>query len=184
MPHSCCVENCSDSVKSQTNLNCYILKSDKKRFRPWLHTIGRARSTVYKGKVFLLICDKIQSSIHQIFTQMYLIVSIAQSHRDRPTELIKKKFFFRWPPHFSAFELPNKNLPEPVHAISTDHHPQLISRNKSRRHINPAVNNQFSQFQNFSVRVKSPQARFTEHYKLDFSLLAPTSNYKAIKFSP
>ena len=52
-----------------------------------------------KGSVFLQFCDKIQSSMHQIFTQMYLTFSIGQSHMERPTESIIKKFFFRFDGH-------------------------------------------------------------------------------------
>ena len=35
---------------------------------------------VQKRSVFLQLCDQIQSSIHQIFTQMYSTVSIGPSH--------------------------------------------------------------------------------------------------------
>ena len=50
---------------------------------------------------------------------MYLTVSIRPSHKESPTELFIKKFFFRLSPHFSAFEPPNKNPPKRVHLIST-----------------------------------------------------------------
>ena len=64
-------------------------------------------------------------------------------------------------------------------------HPSPILQNKSWRHMNPVINDWFPQHQPSSVQVKSPQATFTDHHKQDFSLfLAPTSNYKAIKFSP
>ena len=43
---------------------------------------------------------------------MYSTVSIRLSHRENPTELCIKKFFFRWSSHFCAFELPNKNPPK------------------------------------------------------------------------
>ena len=42
---------------------------------------------------------------------MYLTVSIGPSQMESPTKLFIKKFFFRWSPHFSAFEPPNKNPP-------------------------------------------------------------------------
>ena len=35
--------------------------------------------------VFQQFCDKIQSNMHQIFTQMYLTVSIGPSHMESPT---------------------------------------------------------------------------------------------------
>ena len=75
----------------------------------------------------------------------------------------------------TAFEPPIKNAPKQVHIISTAHHPHPIPRNNSRRHINLVVNNSFPQFQPSSVQVKSPQARFTDPHKQDFSLLAPIS---------
>ena len=59
-------------------------------------------TVVCKGSVFLQFCGKTQSRIHQIFTQIYLIVSTGQSHMERPTESFIKKSFFRC--HFSAFE--------------------------------------------------------------------------------
>ena len=43
MPGSCCADNCSDNAKSQTNLNFYILPSDKQRRRRWLQAIGRVK---------------------------------------------------------------------------------------------------------------------------------------------
>ena len=63
-------------------------------------------------KLFLQFCEKIQSSMHQIFIQIYLTVSIGPSHKESPTELFIKKFFFRWSTHFPTFELPNKNPPK------------------------------------------------------------------------
>ena len=64
-------------------------------------------TAVCKGSVFLQFCDKIQSSMHQIFAQMYLTVSIGMLHIERPTESFIKKFFFPCrvhSPRFSAFE--------------------------------------------------------------------------------
>ena len=46
-----------------------------------------------------------------MFIQMYLTVSIGPSQMESPTELFIKKFFFRWSPHFSVLEPPNKNPP-------------------------------------------------------------------------
>ena len=76
-------------------------------------------TAVCKGSVFLQFCDKIQSSIHQIFTQMYLTVSTGQSHMERPTESFIKKFFFRCDGHAIFLHLnlpPNKNPSKQVHA--------------------------------------------------------------------
>ena len=43
MPRSCCIENCSNNAKSQTNLVFYILSSDKQRRQRWLPPICRAQ---------------------------------------------------------------------------------------------------------------------------------------------
>ena len=100
-------------------------------------------TVVCKGSVFLQFCDKIQSIMHQIFNQMYLIVSIGQSHLERPMESFIKKFFFRSNGHpiFQHMNsvisqekiLPNKYMPI--------YHPAPILKHKSRRHMNPVVNN-------------------------------------------
>ena len=99
MPRSCCIENCSNNAKSQTNLVFYIPSSDKQRRQRWLPPICRAQhhltatfytprwSTICKGNIFLQFCYKIQSSMHQIFTQMYLTVSIRPSHMERTNGL-------------------------------------------------------------------------------------------------
>ena len=42
-------------------------------------------STVCRGSVFLHYCDEIQSSMHQIFAQMYSTVSIGLSYMKSPT---------------------------------------------------------------------------------------------------
>ena len=114
---------CSNNVKSQPNLNFYILLSDKNRrwgWR-WLQAIFvrhnsikdfvllASWSAVCKGSEFLQFCEKIQSNMHQIFSQMCLTVSIGPSHMDSSTELFIKKLF-RWSPQFSSFDSPNKNL--------------------------------------------------------------------------
>ena len=78
-------------------------------------------TAVCKGSVYLQFCDKIEWSMHQIFTQMYLTVSIRQSPMERPTESFNiKKFFFRYDAHPIFLHLslpPNKNPPNQVHAI-------------------------------------------------------------------
>ena len=80
-----------------------------------------------KGSVFQQFFDKNQSRMHQIFTQMYLTVSIGPSYMESPTELFLKKLFFRWSLHFFAFETPNKNPPKQVHVISTASSPEKNS---------------------------------------------------------
>ena len=65
------------------------------------------------------------------------------------------------------------------------YHPPPIFQNNSRRHMHPVVNNYFSQHQSSLVRVKYHHKQdLLITTKQDFSLLAPTSNYKVIKFSP
>ena len=71
--------------------------------------------------------------MHQIFTQMYLTVSIRQSHMERPTESFIKKFFFRCDGHpiFLHVSLPpNKNPQNQVHAIlpSSPHSPKQVQK--------------------------------------------------------
>ena len=51
-------------------------------------------------------------------------------------------------------------------------------------YMNPSVSILFPQSQPFSVQVKSPQARFTDHHKQDFSFLDPGLNRKALQFTP
>ena len=83
----------------------------------------------------------IQSSMHQIFTQMYLTVSIGQSHMERPTESFIKKFFYRGDSHpiFPHLNLPpNKSPPKQVDTILPS---SRCPSNKFRRHMNPVVNN-------------------------------------------
>lgn len=64
---------------------------------------------LYAKEVHLCICDNIQSSMHQIFTDMYLTVSIELSYMESPTELFIRKFLFQWSPHFSAFDSQQKS---------------------------------------------------------------------------
>ena len=175
MPRSSCVENCSNFAKSQPNLKFHILPSGKQWCRRWLQAISRAQQhfkflhfsllvvqlpecTVCKGSVFQQFCDKIQSTMYQIFFQMYLTVSIGQSHMERPTELFIKKFFFRCDGHPPFFRIWTYLLPP--------------SQNKPRSHMNLVVHNKFPQHYPSSIRVKSTQARFTDQHTKDFSLLA------------
>ena len=51
----------------------------------WFFGLLMSWLTVCKGSVFLQFWDKIQSSIHQIFTQMYSTVSIGPSYKESPT---------------------------------------------------------------------------------------------------
>ena len=41
------------------------------------------------ASVFLHLCDKIQSSMRQVFSQMYLKVSIGASYTESPTEFLQ-----------------------------------------------------------------------------------------------
>lgn len=68
-----------------------------------------------------------------------------------------------------------------VHTI-LDPHP-LSPGNKARKNINLSISNYFCQSHLFSADVKSPQARFTDHHKQDFSFLVLTFNYKVTQFS-
>ena len=90
MPRSSCVKNCSKNAKLQTNLNFYILPLESNGFcvgckqlvghNSVLSFCTPSSSTaVCKGSVFLQFCVKIQSSMHQIFVEMYLTVSFGQS---------------------------------------------------------------------------------------------------------
>ena len=99
-----------------------------------------------KGNVYQQFFDKNQSRMHQIFTQMYLTVSIGPSHMESPTELFIKKFFFQWSPHFSAFEPLNKNYPRQVDAILMAHHPLLIPQRKSKKHQTQSLITNFLSF--------------------------------------
>ena len=79
-------------------------------------------TAVFKGSVFLQFWNKIQSSMHQIFTQMHLSVSVGQSHIESHTELFTKKFLFRfqcdgYPIFLHLSLLPIKNPPKQEHAI-------------------------------------------------------------------
>ena len=74
------------------------------------------------------------------------------------------------------FESPNKNLPKKAHAIST-----TLTLPSS---LKTSPGETWTQWLAISwlISSESPQARFTDLHKQDFSLLAPTSNYKVIKF--
>ena len=144
MPRSYCVENCSNNAKSQLNLNFILfnlvsndVSVDCKqlvRFNSVLSFCTPSCSTaVCKGSVFLQFCNKIQSRMHQIFTQMYLTVSIGQSHMERPKESFIKTFFFRGDSHpiFPYLNLPpNENPPKQVHVIlpSSPYPPKQVQK--------------------------------------------------------
>ena len=133
MPRSSCVKNCSNNAKLQTNLNFYILPLESNGFCVGCKQLVGHNSVlsfctpscstaVCKGSVFLQFCDKIQSSIHQIFTQMYLTVSTGQSHMERPTESFIKKFFFQCDGH-PIF--PHLNLPS---TLSSSYPPKQVQK--------------------------------------------------------
>ena len=155
MPRSCCVKNSSNNAKSQWNLNFYILPFDKQRRRHWLQTIGRAQQRLkilhaslvdqlYAKEIFLQFCGKIEWSnasndIHpNVFNSFYRTVTHGES---QGIIYNMNKFIFRWSPHFSPSEPPNRNPRKQVHFISKAHHHSPISRNNSRRHMIPVVNN-------------------------------------------
>ena len=120
-----CVENCSNNAKSQPIFVFFHLVSNgvgagckKLVGHHRLKFLNFWSFNWCKGGVLLQFCEKIQSSMHYIFTQIYLIVSIGQSHMESPTEFFMKKLFFQFwcdsHPHFTAFEptyLPTKITP-------------------------------------------------------------------------
>ena len=73
--------------------------------------------------------------------------------------------------------------PNKVHWISDGPYYPPSPGHKARKNINLSVSNYFSQSHLFSVDVKSPQARFTDHHKQDFSFLVLTFNYNVTQFS-
>ena len=93
---------------------------------------------------------------------------------ESPTELFIEKFF-RWPPHFSTFESPNRNPPNwymPFQRpITLPPSPETSSGDKWW------TQSLITNFLSFNL----PQCE-SNHHKQDFSLLAPASNYKVIKF--
>ena len=154
MPHSSCVENYSNNAKSQPNLNFYILLSGKQWRRGWLQAIGRTHQRLKFLHSYLFNCCmqsqrkyisavlwrnpiRHASNIHP----MYLTVSIRKSHMERPTQSCIRKFFFWCDGHsiFLHLNLPlNKN---PHFTIMPFYYPAPILQKKSRRHMNPVVNN-------------------------------------------
>ena len=128
MPRSSCTEKCSNNEKIKTKsefiLFFYLVSNDGSvgckqlvGHESVLSFCNPSCSTaVCKGSVFLQFSDKIQSSIHQIFTQMYLTVSTGQSHMERPTESFIKKFFFRCDGHAIFLHL---NLPPKQKSLQT-----------------------------------------------------------------
>ena len=76
---SSCVGNCSNNEKSQPNPNFYILPSGKNDVGVGCKQLVGHNSilsfctpscstAICKGSAFLQFCDKIQSSMHKIFT--------------------------------------------------------------------------------------------------------------------
>ena len=88
---------------------------------------------------------------------------------ESPTELFIKEIF-RWLLHLSAFEPPNENPSKQVYVISTASFPETTPGDTWTQSL-------ITNFLNVNLpRVKPPQAKFTDHHKQDFSLLALTSN--------
>ena len=117
---------------------------------------------------------------------MYLTVSIGPSHMESSTELIKK-FFFQWSPQFSAFEPPNKS---PPNRYMSYQRPTTLPLSPETTLGDTSTQSLITNFPSFSpsqyteLQFRSPQTRFTDSQKQYFSLLAPTSYYKVVNFSP
>ena len=147
MLRSCIVENCSNNVKSQPNLHFFIRLSDKNRC--WrLLQFTKASKILYSSLVDQLsarkwisaVCEKIQSSMYKILSQIYVTVSMGPSLMQSSIEFLKK-FSFRWSPQFFRIWSSQQKSPKQVYVISTVHHPPAIPRNSPRKHMNPVVNN-------------------------------------------
>ena len=131
MPRSCCVKNCSNNAKSQPNMNFYILPSNKQRRERWLQAIGRAQQRLrfctpryLVGQLNakeLYFCSFVKS-MHQIFTQMYLI------------KVVFKKILFWFITPFLRIWTSQQISPKQVHAISTAHHPPHPSKEVQETH--------------------------------------------------
>ena len=127
MPRSCCIENCSNNAKSQTNLVFYIPSSDKQRRQRWLPPICRAQhhltTTFYTPRslinymqrkyIFAVLLQnpiKHASNIHpNVFNSFYQTIAHGENKRT-----------FTWPPvpqHFSS-QNPPISL-QKIHQIST-----------------------------------------------------------------
>ena len=157
VPRSCCVENCSNNARSQPNLNFYILPSDKQRRWRWVQAIGRVQQRL----MFLHSSLVDQLYVKEVYFCSFVTKSNQASIKYSPkciSEFLsychtwESHGFFtrRFPqgsngisPHFTffRFEPPNKNPPKQVNVISTAHQSSSIPRNKSKRHMNPVVNN-------------------------------------------
>ena len=120
-----------------------------------------------KGSVFLQFCDKIQSSIHQIFTQMYL-----SFYR---TESFIKKFFFRW--HLSAFETSTQQKSSQTGTCQFTIHP-LSSKTIPEDTWTQSLITNFLSIKppQYESNITTAQARFTDHHKARF--LIACSNFK------
>ena len=123
--------------------------------------------------------------MHQILTQMYLTVCIGPLYMEIPTELFLKNSSFDVQPIFPHLNLPTK-IPQTgtCHFNGAPHFPHPVkllqeTHKSSRQQLIFSVSTLLS-----SCNSKSPQERFTDHHKKDFSLLAPSSNYRVINFSP
>ena len=120
-------------------------------------------------------------NIHpDVFNSFYWTVTHGEFHR------IYKEILLSMVTRIFRIWTSQQKSPKQIHVISTTaYHPPAIPRNNPRKHMNPVVNNYFSQFQPSSVATIqittskvywSPQGRFL--------LFAPTSNYKVINVSP
>ena len=162
MPRSCYVENCSNNAKSQPNLNCYILSSDKQR--RWMRIISWTQQRPY----FLRVCTL---SYLTNCIQREFISAVLWQHPIKYTFNIYPNVFKRIihkfktflamviPAFFSHLNLPTKTNQNRCMPFEQ---PDIIlpSPETIQRQMNPEVNIKFTQFQTSSVRTKLPQARF------------------------
>ena len=137
---SCCFENRLNNPKSQSNLNFYILLSDKQHYRCWLQAIGWAQQRLrFCTPRKLINCMqrkcisavlwqnpiKHESIIHpDVFNSFYRTVTHGEPHRIIYKEILLSMFT----PFFSIYLPPYRNPPKTgtyagTGTISTDHHP-------------------------------------------------------------
>ena len=78
MPKSCCVSNCSNNCKTNSNVQFYVIPNDKERRQRWLRAIIRNGvdddGKIFKGK----LCHQNRS----ITTFAQDILSLVSNHND------------------------------------------------------------------------------------------------------
>ena len=146
MPPSSSVENCSKTMRNHNQIWIFIffrlvsndVSVDCK------HLVGHNRvlsfftpscsTSVCEGSVFLQFCDKIQSRMHQVSTQMYLsfyrTVTHGKTHGIFYKEILLSIRCDGYPifPHLNL--PPDKNPSKQVHAIlpSSSHPPKQVQK--------------------------------------------------------